>query len=70
VQSDFAFFKIDLFVLADHYAFFKIHHSLRAEGFDRLSRLGVQLYEAVTGRHVNNAVIDFAVRPVRETSAR
>src|SRR5206468_1951408 len=69
VNADLAALEIDRLVLADDDAFLEIDHAVLAEGRDRLPGLRVQLDQAVADREEHDAVVTFAVGPVRESAA-
>src|SRR5262245_1887444 len=65
VQTDFATFKIDLFILTDEDAFLEIDHAVFAECRHGLSGFRIQSHQAISDRHEHDALVAAAVGPVR-----
>ncbi len=69
MQTDFAGIEIDLFTLADDRPDFHVDDAVFAEGLDWLTGVRVEPDQAVARRDEEDAVVTFAVGPVRESSA-
>ena len=48
---------------------FQVDHAVFAEAVDRLAGVGVELDEAVAGGDEDDAVVAFAIGPVRDAAA-
>ena len=70
MKADFAALQIDLLILADDHPFLQIDHAVFSERRNRLARLGVQRNQAVADGDKQDAVVAFAVGPIRDTAAR
>src|SRR5439155_10849914 len=69
VKTDLALLQIDLLSLAEHGASLQIDEPALAERLHHRAVLRVQLDEAIAGRHVDDALVAFAVGPVRDAAA-
>src|SRR5712691_2563907 len=70
MHPDFAGLQIDRLALAFDGADLQIDDAVLAERRDERAVLRVELDEPVAGRHINDAVVAFAVGPVRHAAAR
>ena len=70
VQADFTGLQIDLFIESGYRPYLQVHQPAHAEPIDRRARLRVQLHETVTRGDENDAVVAFAICPIRQPAAR
>src|SRR6266705_6499847 len=70
MDADLASFQIDLLVDSFHDTDLHVENAVRAKRVDQCARLGIELHEAITRRYVDDALVAFAVSPVRHTTPR
>ncbi len=70
MDADLAGFQIDLLVDSLHDPDFQVKNAVRAKRVNQRARLGTELHEAIARRDVDDALVAFAVSPVRHTTPR
>ncbi len=70
VETDFSGLEIDLLAVAEHDADLHVDDAVLAERAHGLPGLRVERDEAISRRDVDDAIVAFAVAPVREPAAR
>src|SRR6185295_15367067 len=69
MQTDLAALEIDLLAFADERALLHVDDAVLAEAGHRDAGLRVERHETIAGGHVDDALVAFAVGPVREAAA-
>src|SRR6185295_16221570 len=69
MQTDLAALEVDLLAFADERALLHVDDAVLAEAGHRHAGLRVERHEAIAGRDVDDALVAFAVGPVREAAA-